>query len=190
MLCKRAFIISFFSIQCLSTTVLFLLPFPSVSEPVWPDWAIFCTLGNFLKPLATINLPKSLTFLGNFYKVAKMYDFSCEIIFGQFLWTFGYFFSGHTEIQSTNFITIWWDLLRQKAKQKATFFRRQCPSTTAAATTATIYHHHFHFWALQKIKKKNNLSRFLLARRVSSKTNFCVLLVERYCLTLDYWFSV
>ena len=29
--------------------------------PVWPDWAIYWTLGNFLKPLATIYLPKSLT---------------------------------------------------------------------------------------------------------------------------------
>ena len=45
----------------------------------------FCTLGNFLKPLAKINLPKSLTFLGNFCKVVKMYDFSSEIIFGQLL---------------------------------------------------------------------------------------------------------
>ena len=51
----------------------------------WPDWVIFCTLGNLLKPLATINLPKSLTFLGNFCKGVKMYDFSSEIIFGQLL---------------------------------------------------------------------------------------------------------
>ena len=29
------------------------------SLPVWPDWAIYCTFGNFLKPLATINLPQS-----------------------------------------------------------------------------------------------------------------------------------
>ena len=29
---------------------------------VWPDWAIYWTLGNFSKPLATINLPKSPTF--------------------------------------------------------------------------------------------------------------------------------
>ena len=34
---------------------------------VWPDWAIYWTLGNFLMPLAAINLPKSPTFLGNFY---------------------------------------------------------------------------------------------------------------------------
>ena len=27
-------------------------------QAVWPDWAIYWTLGNFLKPLATINLPK------------------------------------------------------------------------------------------------------------------------------------
>ena len=38
---------------------------------VWPDWAICWTLGNFSKPLATTNLPKSLTFLSNFLKVSK-----------------------------------------------------------------------------------------------------------------------
>ena len=37
-------------------------------HPVWPDWAIYCTLGNFSKPVATIILPKSPTFLGNFCK--------------------------------------------------------------------------------------------------------------------------
>ena len=37
-------------------------------HPVWPDWSIDWTLGNFSKPLATINFPKSSTFLGNFCK--------------------------------------------------------------------------------------------------------------------------
>ena len=62
---------------------------------MWPDVAIFCTLGNFLKPLATINLPKSPTFLGNFCKGVKIFHFSSEIIFANFLdiWQF---FSGHT----------------------------------------------------------------------------------------------
>ena len=41
--------------------------------------------GNFLKPLATINLSKSLTFLGNFCKGVKVIYFSCETIFGQLL---------------------------------------------------------------------------------------------------------
>ena len=53
--------------------------------PVWPDWTIFCTLGLFLKPLATINLPESSTFLGNFCKGVKIYQFSSETIFGQLL---------------------------------------------------------------------------------------------------------
>ena len=35
-------------------------------QSVWPDWAIYWTLGNFLKPLAAINLPKSPTFLRKF----------------------------------------------------------------------------------------------------------------------------
>ena len=34
----------------------------AASLPVWPDWAIYGTLGNFSKPLETINWPKSLTF--------------------------------------------------------------------------------------------------------------------------------
>ena len=60
------------------------------TSAVWPDWAIYRNLGNFSKPLATINLPKS-TFLGNFCKGVKIFNFSSEIIFGQLLKTFGNF---------------------------------------------------------------------------------------------------
>ena len=59
---------------------------------MWPDWAIYLNLGNFLKPLATINLPKSSTFLGNFCKGVKIYHFPSKIIFGQLLLIFGDFF--------------------------------------------------------------------------------------------------
>ena len=45
----------------------------------------FCTLGNFSKPLTTIILPKSPTFLGNFCEGIKIFNFSSEIIFGQLL---------------------------------------------------------------------------------------------------------
>ena len=48
--------------------------------PVWPDWAIYLTLRNFSKPVATINLPKFPTFLG---KGVNIFNFSSEIIFGQ-----------------------------------------------------------------------------------------------------------
>ena len=51
--------------------------------PVWPDLATYWTLGNFLKAVATITLPKSPTFLGNFCKIVKKNNFSSEIIFGQ-----------------------------------------------------------------------------------------------------------
>ena len=50
------------------------------------------TVGNFLKHLATIILPKSPTFLGNFCKGVEIYHFSSEIIFGQLLWTIDDFF--------------------------------------------------------------------------------------------------
>ena len=51
----------------------------------WDTWAIFCTLGDFLKRLATINLPKSPTFVEIIFKGLKIYHFSGEIIFGQLL---------------------------------------------------------------------------------------------------------
>ena len=53
-----------------------------------------CNLLDFgqpLKPLATIHLAKSPTFLGNFFNGVKIYHFSSEIIFGQLLKTFGDF---------------------------------------------------------------------------------------------------
>ena len=49
-------------------------------------------MGKFLKLLATLNLAKSTTFFGNFCKGVKINHFSCGIIFGQHLWTFGDFF--------------------------------------------------------------------------------------------------
>ena len=57
---------------------------------VCPDWAIYWTLGIFLKPLAIINLPKSSTLLDNFCKGVKIYNFPSEIILGNFIdiWRF------------------------------------------------------------------------------------------------------
>ena len=44
----------------------------------------FCTLGNFLKPLATINLPQSSPFLGIFVKVSKSFIFLVKSFLGNF----------------------------------------------------------------------------------------------------------
>ena len=63
---------------------------PKGSQSVRPDWAIYCTFGNDSKPLATINLPKSPTFLGNFCKGVKIYHFWATFID---IWRF---LSGHT----------------------------------------------------------------------------------------------
>ena len=52
---------------------------------VWPDCVIYCTLGNFSKHVATINLPKLPSLLSNFCKGIKIFHFSSEISFGQLL---------------------------------------------------------------------------------------------------------
>ena len=64
-------------------------------RPVWPDWAIYWTLGNFLQRLATNNLPKSPTFLGIFVKLSKSIIFLVKYFWATFIdiWRF---FSGHT----------------------------------------------------------------------------------------------
>ena len=71
-------------------------PLPSEPQPpVWPDWAIYWTLGIYSNHLVTINLPKSPTFLGNFCKGVKIFHFSSEILFGQLSSKFGNFFLSH-----------------------------------------------------------------------------------------------
>ena len=53
-------------------------------EPVWPECAIFCTLGNHLKLVATITLRKSHTLLAIFVKVSKLFIFLEESFLGNF----------------------------------------------------------------------------------------------------------
>ena len=50
-----------------------------------PDWSIYWTLGKFLKPLATIYLPKSPTFLGNFQRDVKSSIFLLKLFLGNFI---------------------------------------------------------------------------------------------------------
>ena len=94
------------SYNCTTTSIFCINVFSDTSiaislcihqPPVWPDWVIYWTLCNFLKPLATINLPDLPTFLGNFCKGVKIYHFCSEIIFGQLLKIFGDFFWSHCD---------------------------------------------------------------------------------------------
>ena len=66
-------------------------------SPVWPDWAIYCTLGNFSKPVATFILPKFTTFFDNFRKVLKIFNFPSEIILGNFYRDISQLFTGQSE---------------------------------------------------------------------------------------------
>ena len=57
---------------------------PFCTLPVWLDWAIYCTLGNFSKPVATIILPKLPTFIGNSCKGVKSFIFLVKSFLGNF----------------------------------------------------------------------------------------------------------
>ena len=62
---------------------------------VWPDLAIYWTLGNFSNPFETMNLPKFPIFLGNFCNSIKIFNFYSEIILGNF-YRHLQLFTGHT----------------------------------------------------------------------------------------------
>ena len=65
-------------------------------EPVWPDWAIYWALGKFLKRLATIDLPKSPTFLGKFLLSCRNLSFCQWNYFWATFIDIWRFFYGHT----------------------------------------------------------------------------------------------
>ena len=62
---------------------------------VWPDWAIYWTLGEFLKPLATINLSKSPTFLAIFVNMLKSFILLRKSYLGKFCRHLAIFFWSH-----------------------------------------------------------------------------------------------
>ena len=66
----------------------------SKTQAVWPDWAIFCTLGNHSKPVATIFLPKSPTLLGN-NKASNSFIFLLKSFLGNFYRQFAIFIWSH-----------------------------------------------------------------------------------------------
>ena len=97
-----------------------------------PDLAIYWTLGNFSKPVATISLPKSHTFLGNFYKGAKIFNFSGEIILGNFFRHLATFYWSH-----------WWDPTPSNDDDDDRFdddfYRSLCQSQSAPNIAAIIW---------------------------------------------------
>ena len=64
-------------------------------EPVWHDCAIYCTLGNFSKHVATIIFSK-LPHFRQLVKCVKIFHISSEINFGPLFKDIWQFLSGHT----------------------------------------------------------------------------------------------
>ena len=65
------------------------------SLAVWPNWAIYCTLGNFSKPVATIIEPKLPTFFGNILKVSISFIFLIKSFLGNFYRHLAIFYKSH-----------------------------------------------------------------------------------------------
>ena len=55
------------------------------SGAVWPDWSIYCTLGDFSKPVEIIILPKMSIFKGNFLlRCPNLSFFQCNHLWATF----------------------------------------------------------------------------------------------------------
>ena len=103
---------------------------------VWPDWAIFLTLGYFLRPLATINLPKSLTFLGIFVKVSKSILFLVKSFLGNFYRHLAIFIWSHCcELKMYSVVRlIWFRLLVNRLHEL-----HRCQMAEAVAAVAAPF---------------------------------------------------
>ena len=76
---------------------------------MWPDWAIYWTLVNFLKPLATLKLPKSPTFFAIFEKVSKSIILLVKSFLGNFyrhLIIFFWSHCSHSQTKAQNVISL------------------------------------------------------------------------------------
>ena len=82
--------------------------------------------GNFLKPLAIINFPKSPTLLGNFCKGVKIYHFSSETFQATFvdIWRF---FSGHTGVSIASHCHTRWSTQELMPPLLTTYFCTNFP---------------------------------------------------------------
>ena len=89
--CQLIWILYNFFRSVITYKVILLKRFTYGALTVRQDWAIYWTLGNFLKPLATLNFAQISHILRQYLKNVKINHFSCEIIFGQLLLTFGDF---------------------------------------------------------------------------------------------------
>ena len=79
------------------------------SLPVWPDWAIFCTLDNHSKQVATNILLKLPTLLGNFSKCAKSFIFLVKSFLGNFYRHLAIFFWSHCSVCTCiSDVSGWW----------------------------------------------------------------------------------
>ena len=81
-----------------------------LSYTVWPDWAIYCTLSNFSKPVVKIILPILPTFLSIFLKVSKSFIALVKSFLGNFyrlLATFYWSYCLSTTLQGRVAIDQW-----------------------------------------------------------------------------------
>ena len=87
-----------------------------LSPSVWPDLAIYWTLGK-----STINLPKAYTFLGKFCKGVQIIHFSSEIILGNFYRHLAIFIWSHWSPIPLDLHPKWMDLQHYVIFQYFTF---------------------------------------------------------------------
>ena len=103
-------------------------------QTVWPDLAIYYTLGNFSKPGQQVFCQNGQHIFGNFCKGVKIIYFTREILFGQLLQTFGDFLIGHTDyklvlqhwrrsVSRPKIVTSWeWETILKVEIQSSSFF--------------------------------------------------------------------
>ena len=103
---------------------------------VWPDWAIYCTLDNFSKPVAIIILPKLQIFQAIFVKYSKYFIYLMKSFFGNFYSHLATFYWSHCCRSSPESIgtvvTYSHNVLQKIGPSLATWYTSRCTSSATA----------------------------------------------------------
>ena len=97
------------------------------SHSVWPGWAIYRTLGNFSKPVVTISLLKSPTFLAIFC-VSKSLIFLVNSFLGNFYRHLAIFYWSHWSHSPTLFTDTGIPIINARILPKKQLYVGRIPS--------------------------------------------------------------
>ena len=144
---------------------------------VWPDWVIYCTLGNFSRPVATIFYPNCPHIKVIFVKVSKWFIILVKSFLGNFYRHLGTFYWSHWQGQISsrfNCTCIIHEFWLKTRNHSSVLICNIILSTTKKSTAAQISQKKLKYFCTQEMRVTHSLWWANDERTAQSENNFFV----------------